>query len=296
MKTQIIALVSAVVLPLFAAENVPFTWFATNATGRTSGKVIISETNKIKLECNKDSKYGIGVQVLIPNVEDGTFYRLVLGMKTNESEYFLERFLQTGKRSWDIGALTAGELKTFYLIGNKAEKNNGWAISMNTKCSVELTQLSVEKLTLEEVKSNLIYKDGLVPGLWHGLWGKKQKEFSLPVLKQETASPNGEFLHFNDPGKDTGFPSMLPLPFIPNKEFECSIWLRSSGKGKFNMQFLNTNARKEFGFKNEWTEYKFKGKTNLEYAWNTLCFMITSSGNEIPAFDMGGITFRYITK
>lgn len=296
MKKTIITLISAAVLPLFAAENVPFTWNAWNTEGKNSrGKTVITEKDKVKLEWNESSQYGIHFQIQIPEVKDGAYYRLVLGMKTEQPASFLYRTLQKGKKNWDGGILNDGAPKVFYLIGNKAEQCIGWMFSLDKKCAVEITQLSVEVLSENEVKNNIVYQDGLVPGLWRGLWGKKPMEFPMPVVKKETASPNGEYLHFEAP-KAAGFPTLLPFPFIPDKDFECSIWLRSTGKGQFRMQILNSTGSLSFGFKKEWTEYKFKGKTSAKHSWNALCFMIVPSGIALPAFDMGGISFRYVNQ
>ena len=297
MKTMIITLISVAILPLFAAENIPFTWQAWNTDGKTSkGETAITEKTKVRLK-RKNSKSGISIQIKIPEVEDGIYYRLVLCMKAETSEPFLVRAMQKEKKNWDCTILNDGALKVFYLIGNQAKQCDGWRIYLGgeKKCSVELTQLSVERLSENEVKGNIVYKAGLVPGLWRGLWGKKPAEFPIPVLKKEKGSPNGEYLHFDVP-KATGFPSLLPFPFIPEKDFECSIWLRSNGNGKFRMQILNSTGSLSFGFKKEWTEYKFKGKTPAQHSWNALCFMIVTpdAGSELPAFDLGGISFRYV--
>lgn len=297
MKTTIITLISAAILPLFAAENIPFIWQALNTDGKNSkGKTVITENNKVKLKY-KSPQYGIHIQITIPEVKDGAYYRLVLCMKTETPVTFIERTMQKGKKDWDSRILNDGALKVFYLIGNKAKQCNGWMFYLAKKCNVELTQLSVEVLSENEVKNNIVYQVGLVPGLWRGLWGKKPMEFPMPVVKKETASPNGEYLHFEAP-KAAGFPTLLPFPFIPDKDFECSVWLRSNEKGQFRMQILNSTGSLSFGFKKEWTEYKLKGKTLSQPSLNAPCFMIVSanSDSELPAFDFGGISFRYVNQ
>ena len=190
-------LLATAVLSLPAAEQVLFRYRITGAKKLITGNAPVDKTASVSAECSPQSK-GLHLYVDVSNAEDGALYRLIFQVKTAESLKFFEREMHSGKESWNTTSSTADGLRTFYMHAQKDAKYNTWSIAFSGKSKIEIIQLTVEKLTQEDLNTNLVYQDGLLPELWQKIWHKDGMgdKFLPPVLKREAASPCGTVLSF----------------------------------------------------------------------------------------------------
>ena len=157
---------------------------------------------------------------------------------------------------------------------------------------VEIRQLVIEKLSVGDLTENVLPVEGLEPGFWYSIWGKRDNCF--PVLKQETNSPEGKILQFAALKKEDGKIVTMPLPFLSGRKFELSFWIRGKEKFVGMAQVTKTTCRTHFAVGKEWKEIKLSGMTPEKLPDRDPQLMLFDWTRPLPAFEIGGVNFRYL--
>ena len=293
MKTGFyVILLSAVTTLLSAAEPVGYTWLVHGIEGKNKfGKTPVTPEQPVAFSPDQNSRWGAGAAVTFDKTEINALYRLRIDCKSNGPAGFHYRPKNSSK--W-VGFVPVNKGTATLFVRPASEKENGVQFSFGKKgAPLEIRSITVEKIKPEEYTRNLLVEDGLEPGFWHTVWGKKDNRAGQ--LKKDPKSPFGKVLLLPASLPEEGHKATLLLPFIPGRKFEISFWLRSAEPAAVMCQVVGVGmGHTRIGLKTEWSEYKFTGKTpeNAPKNGMWLMFYIFKAGT--PAFEVGGVDFHYL--
>ena len=290
--TLITAAVLAGTALLPAAEKAPFSYHLSSSSERISSDKPVTAEAPVCFSPDKESKFGPCLTITLKDPEPETMYRIRADFRT--SERFHYRDLLRSPEKWP-NCFPAGKgVMTFYIMSGKQRKAVA-AMSFPKNCGkVEIRELSVEKIAPGEYQANLLCGDGLEPGFWYGHWGARDN--CIPILKKDSDSPFGTILHFPASADGDGHKTTLPLPFLPDRNYVLSFWVRSDTPATLSCQVAFGNIGfTRFAVKKEWTQVKLTAKTPAQAPESGMWLMFLNLKNQIlPAFELGGVDFRYV--
>ena len=273
---------------LHAAEAVPFA-FQMNGTSeviRSEGPV--TPQKSVTAVRNEKNKWGMSFSLSLKKTEPNTMYRIRFDVK---GAPFVFVKLGDSVRRCAVGK---GIVTLFHVSGRSDPER--WQFNFAKSVGkIEISHLSVDKISPKEYCSNLLVNEALEPGFWQGIWGKRDGCF--PKLVEEENSPNGKLLHFGAAKPGDGFKATMTLPFLPDRKYEISFWIRSNTPDLILWQIAYggiKHTRLHIG--KEWSEVRMIGTTPEKEHKNGMFLMFFKDKQPLPEFEIGGVDFHYMTR
>lgn len=271
---------------LHAAEAVPFAIQMNGTTEAIRSEGPVTPQKSITAVRNEKSKWGMSLSLSLKKTEPDTMYRIRFDVK---GAPFADVRLGDSVRRCAAGK---GIVTLFHVSGSSDPKQ--WRLNFPKEAGqIEISGLSVDKISPEEYCSNLLVNEGLEPGFWHGIWGKQDGCF--PKLLEKEDSPGGKVLHFDAAKPDDGFKATMTLPFLPDRKYEVSFWIRSDTPDLILWQLAYggiKHTRIRIG--REWSEVRMTGTTPEKEHKNGMFLMFFKNKQTLPEFEIGGVNFHYL--
>lgn len=271
---------------LHAAEAVPFAFRMNGTTEAIRSEAPVTPQKSITAVRNENNKWGMSLTVSPKKTEPNTMYRIRFDVKGAPFAA-----VKLGKSA---GRCAVGKgIVTLYHVSDSSEPER-WQFNFAKSVEkIEISHLSVDKISPEEYCSNLLVDEALEPGFWHGIWGKRDGCF--PKLVEEENSPNGKLLHFDATKPGDGHKASMLLPFLPDRKYEISFWIRSDTPDLILWQVAYggiKHTRLRIG--REWTEVRMSGTTPEKEPKGGMFLMFFRSKQPLPEFEIGGVDFHYL--
>ena len=290
MKLELIAsLLIASTAFLHAAEQIPFSYHMTGTTENISGNGPVTPQKTVQASVNEDEKWGMTLRIEPKKTESDTMYRIRLDVKGASMVKFRDDVHPVNNANLSAGR---GVITVF---GITDDSNPGrWKFFIDKKYEkIEINSLTVEKIQPEEYYSNLLPDEGLEPGFWHGIWGKRDGCF--PKLVENENSPEGKLLHFDAAKPGDGHKATMPLPYLPGRKYEISFWIRGNEEALISWQVAYGGIKTtRLGLKKEWTHVKMSGETPDREHQGGMFLVFVGKSAPLPEFDLGGVDFHYV--
>lgn len=278
-------------ISLNAAETVFFSYQMNGTTERVNGNGPITASQNVTATRNENNEWGMGLTIEPKKAKTDVLYRIRLEVDGASQFFFKDHVLFPDR--FDRFPAGKGTI-TFFGFASK-EKNIPWEFRFEKRTSqIKIKQLTVEEISPSEYGSNLLVNDGLEPGFWRGIWGKR--DGCLPKLIETEISSAGEILHFDAGKQGDGWKTTFPLPFLPERKYEISFWIRSNNPEIILWQLVRGGiSHTRLALKKEWSEVRMTGVTpkQLKKGGMMLMFFRTDK-KQLPEFEIGGVDFHYI--
>ena len=280
----------ALLLP--ATEKVPFSYGVSGAKETVWSDKGVVPGKPVRFSPNETNQYGPLLAVNPSNPDPDTMYRVRVDLKGAKSFHYRDGV--RSPRKWTNEFRPGRGVMTFYIMSNAQKKAVAAMVFPKNSGTIEIRALSVEKITPGEYTANLLCNDALEPGFWYGHWGARDNCF--PVLKKDSDSPLGSILSFPASAEGDGHKTTLPLPFLPDRKYELSFWIRSDTPTTISCQVAYGNIGfTAIAVKKEWTQVKLSARTPAEMPEGSMWLMFLNLKNQVlPAFDLGGVDFHYL--
>ena len=271
---------------LHAMEAVPFTFQMNGTTEAIRSEGPVTPQKKITAVRNENNKWGMSLSISPKKTEPNTMYRIRFDVKG--APFAIVKLGEFARRC----AVGKGIVTLFHVSGNSEQEQ--WRFSFAKEVGeIEISHFSIDKISPEEYCSNLLVNEALEPGFWQGIWGKRDGCF--PKLVEEENSPNGKILRFDAANPGDGHKTTMTLPFLPDRKYEISFWIRSNTPDLISWQLAYGGIKHtRLRIEKEWTEVRMIGTTPEKEHKNGMFLMFFRSKQPLPEFEIGGVDFHYL--